>query len=459
MPSNPVHFLKGETPLYKPKDRQTLPLFPELFPFGGKLNEENRWMRLSVMMPWEELEERYRGYFTEGMGRPAKDSRLMIGLLVVKHMKNVSDEAVVEEFMESPYIRAFCGQEGFVTDGAVIDASLLSRNRKRLGREFFEKFEKEMLAVLIGKKLIRPKDQMMDATVIPAGIEYPTDVKLLERCREWCVESMRRMKRNLNIHERVRAYARTARYVYVNFSRKRKRAKRFIRKVQRQILQFTRRNLFQLKELVRRHGGELSMRERRFIRERIRVVEAILRQQWAMWREKSHQVKDRIVSLHKPNVRPMVRGKDGRDVEFGPKALLSWVDGYCFLDYFSHDAFNEALKVRESLKRHRERFGALPRVTIGDGIFGNRKNRGMLKRLGILNAFKPLGRPSADDKSQRAWLRKKQRLRNGYMEGIIGHAKNCFGLDRIRYRISDGDLIWTLMALMGMNLSTALKRI
>ena len=445
--------------MYKHKDRQTLPLFPELFPFGGKLNEENRWMKLLRMMPWDELEERYRKYFSEGMGRPAKDSRLMIGLLIVKHMKNVSDEAVVEEFMESPYIQAFCGYEGFVTEERVIDPSLLTHSRKRLGREFFEKFEKEMLAVLIEKKLIHPRDHMMDATVIPAGVEYPTDVKLVERCREWCVETLRTFRKRLNISERVRTYARTARYVYVNFSRKRKKAKRLIRKVHRQVLQFTRRNLFQLKEILRRHGRELSVRERQFVRERIRVVEKILEQQWAMWRAKAHQVKDRIVSLHKPKVRPMVRGKDGRDVEFGPKALLSWVDGFCFLDYFSHDAYNEALKVRESLKKHRERFGALPKVTIGDGIFGNQRNRRLLKRLGILNAFKPLGRPSKDDKAERAWLRKKQRLRNGYMEGIIGHAKNCFGLDRIRYRISDGDLIWTLMALMGMNLSTALKRI
>jgi hypothetical protein len=446
--------------LYKSKDRQTPPLFPELFPFGGKLNVENRWVKLSGMMPWEELEERYRKYFSEGMGRPAKDSRLMIGLLVVKHMKKVSDEAVVEEFMESPYIQAFCGYEGFVTDGSVIEASLLSRRRKRLGKEFFEKFEGEVLAVLIEKKLIRPKDQMMDATVIPAGIEYPTDVKLVERCREWCVEVVRRMRGKLNIREKVRTYARTARAVYVNFSRKRKRSKRFIRKTLRQVLQFTRRNLFQLKEMWKKHGRELSVRERRFIRERMRVVEDILRQQWEMWRMRSHQVKDRIVSLHKPKVRPMVRGKDGRDVEFGPKALLSWVDGYCFLDHFSHDAFNEALKAVKSLKKYRERFGELPKVTIGDGIFGNRKNRRALERLGILNAFKPLGRPSSKDhRAQRTWMRKKQRLRNGYMEGIIGHAKNRFGLDRIRYRMADGDLIWTLLGLMGMNLSTALKRI
>lgn len=96
---------------------------------------------------------------------------------------------------------------------------------------------------------------------------------------------------------------------------------------------------------------------------------------------------------------------------------------------------------------------------IGDGIFVNRRNRKLFKRLGILSAFKLLGKPSASDQKQKAWMRKKQRLRNGHMEGIIGHVKNHFGLDKIRYRIQDGELIWTMMALLGMNLSTALKRI
>jgi hypothetical protein len=178
-----------------------------------------------------------------------------------------------------------------------------------------------------------------------------------------------------------------------------------------------------------------------------------------MWKQKSHQMKDRIVSLHLPHIRPMVRGKDGRDVEFGPKALLSWVNGFCFLDHFAFSAYNEAEHAETSLKKYEERFGKLPKVSIGDGIFGNRTNRQKLKELGIKNAFKPLGRPPARTKAQKAWMKGKLKLRNGHMEGIIGHVKKHFGLDRINYRIDGGEEIWTRMGLLGMNLSTALKRI
>lgn len=445
--------------MYKPKDRQTLPLFPELFPLGGGLNPANRWVKLSSLMPWEELDEVYSHYFSTSMGRPAKDSRLMIGLLTVKHIKTVSDETVVEEFMESPYIQAFCGYDAFVTDEAVIDPSLLTYTRKRLGKKFFEKFESDILSVLIQKKIVKPKDHMLDATVVPANIEYPTDTKLVNRCREWLVKTIHVIRRTFNIKEKVRTYARTARKAYLNFQKKRKKTKKMVRKSQKTMLQFTRRNMAQLETLLKMWGKELTKKQREFIKERLTVVQEIYRQQWEMWKSKTHQVKDRIVSLHLPHIRPMVRGKDGRDVEFGPKPLFSWVDGYCFLDAFSFDTYNEANKVGESLKKYKQRFGKLPRVSIGDGIFGNRKNRKRLRRLGIKNAFKPLGRPKALSKNQKAWMKKKLRARNGSMEGIIGHAKRNFGLDRILYRIEGGEEIWTRMGLLSMNLSTALKRI
>ena len=106
-----------------------MPLFPELFPLGGGLRSDNRWMKLGRLVPWNQMEDIYVEYFSKEMGRPAKDSRLICGLLVVKHFESYSDERVVEEYLENPYIQAFCGEETFVTEGG-IDPSLLSKIRK-----------------------------------------------------------------------------------------------------------------------------------------------------------------------------------------------------------------------------------------------------------------------------------------------------------------------------------------
>jgi len=80
--------------MYRRKDRKTLPLFPELFPFGGKLDESNRWLRIAELIPWEELESEYAERFSD-VGRPGTDAQLVIGLLLLKHMTGLSDEEVV----------------------------------------------------------------------------------------------------------------------------------------------------------------------------------------------------------------------------------------------------------------------------------------------------------------------------------------------------------------------------
>lgn len=129
-------------------------LFGKLFHLGSKLAEGNRWLQLAEALPWEKLDAEYGKYFAAGQGRPAKDSRLVCGLLVVKQLKNLSDEDAVAEFMESPYIQAFCGQEYFAVED-VTNPGILSERRKRLGPEFMALLEGELAAALKANKELK----------------------------------------------------------------------------------------------------------------------------------------------------------------------------------------------------------------------------------------------------------------------------------------------------------------
>jgi len=126
-------------------------LFGKLFHLGSKLADSNRWLKLAEALPWEKLDGEYGKYFAAGQGRPAKDARLVCGLLVVKQLKDLSDEDAVAEFMESPYIQAFCGQEYFAVED-VINPGILSERRKRLGAEFMALLEGELAAALKANK-------------------------------------------------------------------------------------------------------------------------------------------------------------------------------------------------------------------------------------------------------------------------------------------------------------------
>ena len=143
--------------MYRSEPSNIPMLFP-VFHLGARLDPANRWLKLAEAMPWDRLDELYGKYFARGQGRPAKDSRLVAGLLTVKLVKNLSDEDAVQEFMESPYIQAFCGCGYFAVE-SVISPGILSERRKRLGRDFFDFFDSEVPRVLKDSRAFRLKLQ------------------------------------------------------------------------------------------------------------------------------------------------------------------------------------------------------------------------------------------------------------------------------------------------------------
>jgi hypothetical protein len=439
--------------MYRGKDRQTLELFSELFPFGGKLDPENRWLKIANLLPWEEIENRYKRYFSE-IGRPSLDCRLVIGVLCLKHMTGFSDEDIIKLVNENPYMQAFCGLDHFSTE-PLLESSSLSKIRKRLGKEYFAELESETYRVLIERKIIKGKGMLLDATVFPEYVRYPTDTGLLNEAREWTVKQIKRLGNALG--EKVRTYCRKARKEYLNFSKKKSRSRKLIRKTRKSLVQYLRRNVKQMKSLVEEAGRQGVKIEKRVL-DRFEVVRTVLDQQFEMYRRKASRIDDRIVSLHRPWTRPIVRGKSGdKKVEFGPKATISYVDGFVFLDHISSDNFAEAAHVDAQIEHYERLFGHKPPYVTADKVYGNRGNRELLKKYDIRDAFEPLGRKARKQNPSDRWRKQKQRERNR-IEGSFGHAKNHYDLDKIKYYIEDGREIWVRMGLLGMNLQTAMIR-
>jgi hypothetical protein len=399
------------------------------------------------------LEEEYMRRFAD-RGRPAKDARLVVGLILLKHIQCMSDREVVAELRENPYQQWFCGLEQFET-GSAIEASTLSVARERMGPKYFERLEKLCLEVLKQQGVILGKGLLVDATVVEEGIKYPNDVGLLERVRQGLVKGLKGVGATLG--KRYRTYARKAKTVAVGFSKMKRKSKKAIHKAKKQMLQFVRRNLRQLEEGVkeiRRRGLMLPP----WILPFWKVALAIYAQQEEMYRRKERRVDKRIVSLHKPYVRPMVRGKGGKEVEFGPKVSLALVDGMAFVDKISYENYGEGEHLREHVEGYVERFGMKPPWVVGDRSFGTRDNRKWVKEEEIRDAFHLLGRKARSERTRDRWVKQKQRERN-QIEGAFGTAKTRYGLRRILYHGPQGGEIWIRMGFLSMNLMQALKRI
>jgi hypothetical protein len=226
------------------------------------------------------------------------------------------------------------------------------------------------------------------------------------------------------------------------------------------MLQYVRRNLKQLREFLI-VAGQKGTRQLYVLGGKLKTAEEIFEQQRAMYKQKSRRIANRIVSFHRPWVRPIKRGKNGRDVEFGAKAAMSHVDGFLFLDKTNHDNFSESQTevVREQVANYEKRFGQKPPSFTGDKAYGNRTNRVLLEEsMKIRTSFVRLGKKQGSGDKLTRWFKRKQKERNR-IEGNFGHGKEHYRLDRTWYYGREGSEIWTRGGILAMNLMTALARV
>ena len=124
--------------------QKQLPLEGFDTPPGMILDPTNRWVKLRDCLPWDELSESYYKTLCSRLGRPAKDARIVIGAVIIKHKLSVSDEETVEQIRENPYLQYFIGLKGFQAK-APFASSLLVEIRKRMGQTVFDEFHEAII--------------------------------------------------------------------------------------------------------------------------------------------------------------------------------------------------------------------------------------------------------------------------------------------------------------------------
>jgi IS5 family transposase len=178
-----------------------------------------------------------------------------------------------------------------------------------------------------------------------------------------------------------------------------------------------------------------------------------------MSKKKSHQVEDRIVSIHQPHVRPIVRGK--AKTEFEAKINISLLDGYARVDHSDRDAFNEGQDFQAQVERFRKLTGKYPELVQVDKIYLTRENRRFLKEKGIRYTREPLGRKPVKEIKSRYRKRKERREAAGrnQVEGKFGLGKRGYGLNDIRARLSSTSNNWIVALIFLMNLIRHMRNI
>lgn len=429
-------------------------------PFAKKLNPENRWVILAKLIPWDEICNIYlKAVPQKTTGRPGLSPRVVLGAIIIKHLCDTDDRETCSQISENIYMQHFLGYSSF-SDEPPFDPSLFVTFRKLLSLDVINQINEKIVA--LKTKLeedqkqhkdnsdsdSKPENQnrgtvLMDATACPQDIAYPTDLNLLNDAREKS-EMLIDLLYQKELHgKKPRTYREKARTAYLFVAQKKSKTGKIIRKGVGQQLRYLKRNINHIEVLLDKYTGiPIQKKELKYWY----VIQLLYDQQQEMFQTKTKSCPDRIVSIHQPHVRPIVRGKSQAKVEFGAKIHCSMIDGITFLDELNWNAFNEGSNLMNYVEQYKKRFGCYPKNLLVDKIYSTRENRKKLKEIGVNLIGKPLGRPTLA-----AQIVLSPGERNP-IEGKFGQAKTGYGLDRIKARLQDTSESWIASIFLVLNL-------
>jgi len=376
---------------------------------------------LAGRIDWTVFEEAFRIHYREDFGRPAKPIRLMVALLLLKHIRNISDESVVEQWSENAYYQYFSGA-GFFRPATPCEASELVHFRNRIGTEGVELIFKESIRVN-GKDAKEDKGSV-DTTVQEKNITYPTDSKLHRKIIKKCAAIAD--KQGIELRQRYRLTLKKLGVAqrFRNHPKNGAKARKADRKVKTIAGRLVR-------ELVRKlpadnHADELALFAR------------VLAQK--------QKDKNKIYSLHEPDVRCIAKGKEHKKYEFGSKVSITVTQNSGVIigalnlpqnEYDGH-TLDAALEQQQRLTGH-----VLKEAFVDRGYRGVKQVRQTMIQT-----------PKTFPKKLSGY--RKVKLRNGFkrraaIEPRIGHLKADHRLSRNFYKGIKGDNINVMLAAAAMN--------
>jgi IS5 family transposase len=281
--------------------------------------------------------------------------------------------------------------------------------------------------------------------VIESYIEYPTDAKLLWKSCCDVYQMIKQMRRVLRLrHTRINHEKRKLKYL--SFAKRRKKSRRQSKKVCKLLLNYLQRLIEQLEELRQKYNASLSGRQFR----RLNIIYKLREQQWELYFGKEAKVPNRIVSLHKPYVRPIVRGKEVKPVEFGAKVHMLQVDGISFIEHLSYDNFNEGTRLKSTIHLQKRYFGACHQMG-ADAIYATNENRSYCTKNNVATSFIAKGNEGklSEQKSQMRSILAK--VRSTVLEGSFGNEKNHYQLNKIKAKTEANEKVWIFFSLLACN--------
>jgi IS5 family transposase len=412
---------------------------PQCELFGARLSEllnpEHPLYVLAERIDWSQFDAAIDACYADELGRPGVNTRLMVGLLYLKHAYDESDESVVARWVENPYWQFFCGL-CYMQHELPIDPSSLSRWRKRVGAERLEKLLEATIHTALAMKAVRPQEfekVNVDTTVQEKAIAFPTDARLYHKMRVALVRRARSLGIPLRQNYRFtgkRLLAKQGRYAT---ARQMKRAAKMTRRLKTILGRVVR----DVERKAAKNQGQIADEP---MRELVALAERLL--------EQTRTSKNKVYSVHAPEVECLAKGKAHKRYEFGCKASVAttsrsnWIVGAHALHGNPYDGhtLRGAIQQVERLTGHAPQDVMVDRGYRGHGYEGSAS-------VHVVRSI-----PKRATRAVRRMLK-----RRAAIEPTIGHMKSDNRMNRNYLTGREGDKINALLAAAGYNLRKLLR--
>lgn len=374
------------------------------------------------------------------------------GLMFLKHYTKLSDEKLLERFNTDWAMQLFCGIQ--LADNEMIrDNAFVSNIRTYLGKHInFEAFQKSMIAhweLEIPDKNIA----MMDATCYEVHLRFPTDVKLLWESCEWLWGKHIPQICKEHKHKTPRSKFKEQKLKYLTYSKLRKNSHRKTRSRKNALLKLLEKGINAYQALLNQTKA-IGLTEKDAAT--FKTIKLVLQQQKYHFENPKAKIGHRIVSLFKPYIRPIVRGKENKPVEFGLKVHKLQVGGISIIEHKSYEAFNECKRLKISVLKHKNFFGECTHLA-ADAIYATNENRKYTTQEGIQTNFCRKG-AGKDDKSTKQIKTLLNKERSTRLEGSFGNEKEHYLLHKIKARSPESEQVWLYFGVHTANAVLIAKR-
>lgn len=386
-------------------------------------------------IPWAELVKTFN--LKKSAKGPASifSPQGKLGLMFLKHYACCSDERLIEQLNGNVHFQIFCDIL-LSPEESIKNFKIVSQIRCELAEILDIQKTQKVLASKWAPYMRELNKATADATCYESEVRNPTNQKLLWECVDWNYNQMKVLCKQMRIRLPRTKYLKWKERYFLYCRKRRKPSK------EKQVLT---RALLNLLEKLNNELDKIQMNNvfdisKKFYNRR-EIIYKVYQQQLQLFTT-GENPKDRIVSIAKSYLRPIVRGKETKKVEFGPKVNKIQIDGINFIEHLSFDAFNEGTRFQSSVRLSQELTNTRLIVMGADAIYATNANRRFATSRNIRTDFCRKGRVGKHEEHRKKLARMITKERASRLEGSFGKEKEHYHLKKIKARTQKTETLW-----------------